>query len=84
MDMRKQKNTSPHLNVRMHILRYASWGLLTTFLCLIGPVQVHAKDGANSTALQSIKQTKTITGTVVDEMGEPLIGVSVLVKGTTT
>lgn len=84
MDMRKQKNTSPHLNVRMHVLRYASWGLLTTFLCLIGPVQVHAKDGASSTALQSIKQTKTITGTVVDEMGEPLIGVSVLVKGTTT
>ena len=28
-------------------------------------------------------QTKTVTGTVVDEMGEPVIGANVIVVGTT-
>ena len=33
---------------------------------------------------QIVSQTKTITGTIIDETGEPMIGVSVLVQGTTT
>ena len=33
--------------------------------------------------LVTFAQGKTVTGTVVDGTGEPLIGVSVLVKGTT-
>ena len=37
---------------------------------------------SNSVAI--VQQTIKATGTVVDETGEPLIGVSVLVKGTTT
>jgi len=34
-------------------------------------------------AVPVFSQNKTVTGTVVDELGEPLIGVSVQVKGTT-
>lgn len=30
-----------------------------------------------------LAQTKTVTGTVVDEMGEPVIGANVIVVGTT-
>ena len=32
---------------------------------------------------QSVQQTKTVTGLVVDETGEPVIGASVVVEGTT-
>ena len=34
--------------------------------------------------LKLLARTKTITGTIIDETGEPMIGVSVLVQGTTT
>lgn len=35
-------------------------------------------------SVASVNQEKTVTGTVLDENGEPLIGVTVLVKGTTS
>ena len=31
-----------------------------------------------------VTQVKRVTGTIIDETGEPMIGVSVLVQGTTT
>ncbi|MBB4037897.1 TonB-linked SusC/RagA family outer membrane protein [Dysgonomonas hofstadii] len=34
--------------------------------------------------VQAVQQAKTISGTIVDVSGEPLIGVSVAIKGTTT
>lgn len=40
--------------------------------------------GVKSTNSQVVNQTRTVTGTILDETGEPLIGVSVQVKGTTT
>ena len=33
--------------------------------------------------VMAFAQTKTVTGTIVDEFGEPIIGANVLVKGTT-
>ncbi|WP_255490564.1 SusC/RagA family TonB-linked outer membrane protein [Dysgonomonas sp. 511] len=42
---------------------------------------VSVKDAAG---VQTVQQARTITGTVEDVSGEPLIGVSVAVKGTTT
>lgn len=36
---------------------------------------------AAATAVQAVQQARTVKGKVVDETGEPLIGVSVLVKG---
>lgn len=33
---------------------------------------------------QIIHQAKNVTGTILDENGEPMIGVSVLIQGTTT
>lgn len=39
---------------------------------------------ASVNAVTSIQQTQKIKGVVTDEQGEPLIGVSVLIKGTTT
>ena len=44
---------------------------------------VYARPG-EAVAHQSVNQTVKATGTVVDETGEPMIGVTVVVKGTQT
>lgn len=68
-----------------HFLKYASYGLLTSMFCLTGSVYAHSMEGGGkSLETQVVNQTKTIVGTVLDEAGEPMIGVSVLVQGTTT
>ena len=57
---------------------------LTLALCSPFSSFVYAGDAtAGVTTTQATDQVKKVTGTVVDEIGEPLIGVSVLVKGTT-
>ena len=59
--------------------------LSLVLLALLGmsvPYSVVAADNALST--QSTQQAKTITGKVVDVAGEPIIGASVLVKGSST
>lgn len=64
-------------------MKYASCGLLTSMLCFTSPAiaGVHVEK-ANSA--QSVSQTKAITGNVVDEQGNPIIGASVMIKGTST
>lgn len=44
-------------------------------------VYANAANGVNST--RAVEQTKKVSGSILDETGEPMIGVSVLVKGTT-
>lgn len=41
-------------------------------------------DRTESESVQSVLQTRTVKGKIVDETGEPMIGVSVLVKGQNT
>ena len=41
---------------------------------------VYAEDGVSNTMVQVVTQTKTVKGTIIDESGEPLIGVSIVVK----
>ena len=56
---------------------------LTLALCSPFSSFVYAGDKiADVRAIQIAEQVKKVSGTVVDEIGEPLIGVSVLVKGT--
>lgn len=48
------------------------------------PYTAFAENGVSETAkVQAVTQTKTMKGTIIDETGEPLIGVSIVVKGTT-
>ncbi|GHT27666.1 SusC/RagA family TonB-linked outer membrane protein [Bacteroidia bacterium] len=58
--------------------------LLTLFLCTTLGItnQAFAAEG-NPVSLSVQQQTKSITGTVVDESGEPIIGANVMVVGTT-
>ena len=48
------------------------------------PMMAEISVGEKNYDTQIVSQTKTITGTIIDETGEPMIGVSVLVQGTTT
>lgn len=56
---------------------------LTTALCLPMPAFATANNLSGNEYVQSVAQTRTIKGVITDETGEPMIGVSVLVKGTT-
>lgn len=59
------------------------WGLSAMLLSL--PATAENVHGGGKTAdTQVIQQSREVTGQVLDETGEPMIGVSVLVKGTTT
>ena len=57
------------------------WGLSS--LLIAAPLSAKvAWGGVKTTNPQEVLQSKTVSGQVLDEKGEPMIGVSVLVKGT--
>ena len=64
--------------------RRVSMILGLTLLCAPSAISAYAENGVNDTTVQAVMQTKTVKGTVLDENGEPLIGVSIVVKGTST
>lgn len=60
------------------------WGLSAAMSISVIPMMAEISVGEKNYDTQIVSQTKTITGTIIDETGEPMIGVSVLVQGTTT
>ena len=67
--------------------RKLACGLLTLALMGGAGINAYAADsnmGGYSPVPQASSQKHTVTGTVVDESGEPMIGVSVMQVGTTT
>lgn len=63
--------------------RFLTGGLCAAMMSFALPMAVEAAVGGGNVAnLQEVNQTKRVTGTVIDGAGEPLIGVSVQVKGT--
>ena len=64
--------------------RRVSMILGLTLLCAPSAISVYAENGVNDITVQAVMQTKTVKGTVLDENGEPLIGVSIVVKGTSS
>ena len=60
-------------------------GLTAAMMPLTIPTMAEiARGGGKFVDTQEITQQNTVTGTIVDENGEPMIGVSVMVKGATT
>ncbi len=71
-------------NARNYGRTFLVWGLSVAMMSFTLPIQAeNPGKGVASTNSQVVNQTRTVTGTVIDETGEPLIGVSVLVQGTT-
>ncbi len=65
---------------RIYISSSFSAIILTLAMLLVSPLCTYANSGLQELSQQ---QKRTVTGTVTDENSEPLIGVSVVVKGTT-
>ena len=69
------------MKARMYGRSFFVWGLSAVLFSL--PVAAeNAWGGVKSSNPQEVQQTRNVTGQVLDENGEPMIGVSVLVKGT--
>ena len=69
------------MKARMYGRSFFVWGLSAALFSL--PVAAeNAWGGVKSPNPQEVQQTRNVTGQVLDENGEPMIGVSVLVKGT--
>lgn len=77
----KKRVNAPSLRFGSHFARYASCGLLTSMFLLANPHALIA--GEINAAETQINQARTISGVVKDETGEPMIGVSLLIQGTT-
>lgn len=66
-------------------MKISSLLLATAFTAFAVPANATGfeADGNDNMSIQETQQTKTVTGTVVDAAGIPVIGANVLVKGTT-
>lgn len=60
------------------------WGLSAAMFANAMPLMAETFTSEKGRSIQAIHQAKSITGTIKDENGEPMIGVSVLIQGTTT
>ena len=67
-------------------MKISSLLLATAFTAFAVPVNATGVEtnGNDNLSIQETQQTKTVTGTVVDAAGIPVIGANILVKGTTT
>ena len=71
-------------NKKLSMTSMSSWRTLTLGLSalLIVPLSVQAGNESSVSEIATVAQAKTMKGRVVDENGEPLIGVTVRVAGT--
>lgn len=60
------------------------WGLSAAMSISAAQMMAEVSIDGRNVGTQIVNQVKSITGTIIDETGEPMIGVSVLVQGTTT
>lgn len=58
--------------------------LITGFAAAMYPSSVYAESAETQMQVMAVNQTQTIKGHVVDENGEPMIGVTIKVKNSTT
>lgn len=64
--------------------RWAAYGVFASALLLASPWQNEAFAADNTLKAQSVMQASVVKGVVTDEAGEPVIGASVVVEGSTT
>ena len=66
--------------------RFLLWGLALSMLAWTGMAQAAAPAAgdAKTDGSQVVNQVRPVKGTILDEFGEPMIGVSVVIKGSST
>lgn len=58
------------------------WSLSAAMSISVAPMMAEVSADVRNFGTQLVTQVKRVTGTIIDETGEPMIGVSVLVQGT--
>ena len=82
--MKEDKKKSPRQSLGDGFKRTPIMLGLSAVLCMPAVFSyANVGGGADGELVQSVMQGRTIKGQILDETGEPMIGVSVLVKGTT-
>ena len=66
--------------------RFLLWGFVLSMLAWTGTVQASAPAASDvmTDDSQVVNQVRPVKGTILDEFGEPMIGVSVVIKGSST
>lgn len=85
--MKKRPKSLPATHSAQPVDRKLACGLLAAALIGGTAITSYAADsnrGGYSPVSQSVSQKHTVTGTVIDENGDPMIGVSVLQEGSST
>ena len=57
------------------------WSLSAAMSISVAPMMAEVSADVRNFGTQLVTQVKRVTGTIIDETGEPMIGVSVLVQG---
>ena len=79
----KNMRTTTSQFLRSHLYSHSvfTWGL-SAMLFSLPATMVNTWGGEKTVISQAVQQNHNVTGKIIDENGEPMIGVSVLVKGT--
>ena len=79
----KNIRTTTSQFLRSHLYSHSvfTWGL-SAMLFSLPATMVNTWGGEKTIISQAVQQNHNVTGKIIDENGEPMIGVSVLVKGT--
>lgn len=79
----KNMRTTTSQFLRSHLYSHSvfTWGL-SAMLFSLPATMVNTWGGEKTIISQAVQQNHNVTGKIIDENGEPMIGVSVLVKGT--
>lgn len=77
----KNKSIKKPVGKRTHLLKCASWSLFAALWLTATPQSMYAYGLEEPPRIN--QNSNKVTGTVLDEKGEPMIGVSVQIKGTT-
>ena len=81
-DIQKKNSLNERSKSKKRITFHAM-GMLAMSCCMVAPVMAEGTMSETQTFLLA-EQSHKITGIVLDETGEPLIGVSVLIEGTSS
>lgn len=81
--MRQENNLFPYRGWAFKVKRTPMILGLSAMLCITAGVSYAGAAESAAAEVQSVQQERTVKGTVFDEFGEPLIGASVVFKGTT-
>lgn len=79
-----RKSLLKKYDLQKHLIRITGVAVLSLLCCVKGSYAKEVRIGEHGSSSNGISQQQTsVTGTVLDETGEPIIGANIIIKGTT-